>query len=83
MNLNFVQVVLPRAIGTQSLAMYRRCLFSTTASSVNANSGSEASRTEGEANSNSSGKEGNSGESHQSSNAGKSVRGGVSVQRFR
>ncbi|GMN40359.1 hypothetical protein TIFTF001_009583 [Ficus carica] len=65
-------VLLRRGLGTQSLAAYQRCLFST-ASEANVKPGNEAPKTEGDTNF---GKEEKSGESHQSSNAGKSVRGG-------
>ncbi|XP_024026451.1 protein SCO1 homolog 1, mitochondrial [Morus notabilis] len=65
-------VLLPRGLGTQSLVVYQRCLFSTT-SDAKVNPANEESKTAGEANS---GKEEKSGESHQSSNTGKSVRGG-------
>ncbi|PON92204.1 Copper chaperone SCO1/SenC [Trema orientale] len=66
-----LQSVLAQGLGTQSLAMYRGCLFSTTTAATNVGTGNEASKTEGEANS---GKEEKSGESNKGE--GKPVRGG-------
>ncbi|PQQ12679.1 protein SCO1 homolog 1 mitochondrial [Prunus yedoensis var. nudiflora] len=59
----------------QSLAIYQRCLLSTTTNTA-ANEGNPESKTSENANSDNSGDGNKSGESHESNNAGKSVRGG-------
>lgn len=59
--------VVPLGLGIQSLAIYQRCMFSTSTATGNPENQGDANSGEGK----------KSEESHQSSDAGKPVRGGV------